>query len=201
MRPRSIFAGLVALLVIAAAFWQGTASSRADVSTSYHKNTLWTSAYVNASWHGGGYNEDALDLADSDCTAYGGCNTVYFRYQGLGQYAADYTLTNYGGSCAGRTYTVRYYINSTWTPLIRLHFVHLKNMRASSTGTLSYSSEYNEWVGDVWHAETCDGWTGPHAHYSRSTNYGTNAHNGASGFGDAGTWVGSNEVTFVAYGQ
>lgn len=41
-------------------------------------------------------------------------------------------------------------------------------------------------------------WSGPHLHYGRSTNYGTNAKNGAAGFGALNSWVGADEVTFVA---
>ena len=65
------------------------------ITTSYHKNTMWASAQVSQSWHG--VNEDAIDLRDPDCSQnnQGNCNTVYFRHQGLNQFAVEYTLTDY----------------------------------------------------------------------------------------------------------
>ncbi len=193
---------LVSLLVVLAPLLLTDAARGTGITISYHKNSLWTSIQVGSlSWHGSGYSEDALDLLDPDCEESSGCNTAYFRSQGLGQYSVEYTLSTYGGSyCTGRVYTMNYYANNQWNSLIRLNFVHLKNMRSSSQGQLSYYHDYAEWVGDVAHSQDTPNcaWTAPHLHYSRSTNYGLNVHNGASGFGDAGSWVGSNEVVFVA---
>lgn len=180
--------------------WRSTVQGQ-GLTISYHKNSMWTEIQVgSSSWHGGGYSEDALDLLDPDCGASSGCNTAYFRSQGLGQYSVEYTLASYGGSyCTGRVYTMNYYAGGQWNSLVRLNFVHLKNMRSSSQGQLSYYHDFGEWVGDVADSQNQNcAWTAPHLHYSRSTNYGTNVHNGASGFGDAHSWVGSNEVVFVA---
>lgn len=187
-----LLAGAPLLLAPSNAFGTG-------LTVTYHKNALWTSAFVTTSWHGGAYSEDALDLGDSDCTATSGCNTAYFRSQGLGQYQVQYTLTNYGGSyCTGKVYTLNYYGNGVWNSLIRLNYVHIKNMRTSSSGTLNYYHDYAEWVGDVADTQNVNcAWSGPHLHYSRSTNYGVNVHNGAAGFGAYGSYVGADEVTFV----
>jgi len=176
----------------------------AVVTQSYHKNALWKSAQVSQSWHGSAYSEEALDLKDPDCTALGNCDTVYFRYQGLNQYSAQYTVTDYAitTTCTGRYYTVNYYSGGLWHPLIRMAYVHLQSMRAPSGGvysSLGYSQELNEWVGAVAPTQPAGcTWSGPHAHYARSTNYGTNAKNGAAGFGALNSWVGADEVTFVA---
>ncbi|MBI2767429.1 MAG: hypothetical protein HYX53_16160 [Chloroflexi bacterium] len=197
---RIVYISAVIGVIVGAGIWSDTTRSAASVATSNHKNSLWRSAYVNSTYsHGNGYNEDALDLDNSGCSSSGGCYTAYFRYQGLNQYAAAYTLSNYGGGCAGRTYTVDYYVNSQWTPLIKLSFVHLKNMRSSSSGSLSYATEYDEWVGDVSENEprTCS--SGPHLHYARNLSYGTNASNGS--VGGVGTWLGSDAVVYTAYGQ
>lgn len=182
------------------------------VTQSYHKNTMWTAAQVSSAWgwHGYEYNEEALDLMDPDCISSGNCNTVYFRYQGLNQYSAEYTVTDYSitVTCTGRYYTVNYYSGGQWHPLIRLAFVHLKSLRPLSNGvyySLGYSQELNEWVGAVDETQpaSCAWVVGSpptaHVHYARSTNFGVNAKNGAAGFGSAGSWVGSDEVTFVAY--
>ena len=174
------------------------------VTQSYHKNALWSSAQVSQSWHGYGYSEEALDLKDPGCSSLGNCKTAYFRYQGLNQYSAQYTVTDYAitSTCTGRYYTVNYYSGGLWRPLIRMAYVHLQSMRAPSSGvyySLGYNQELNEWVGAVAssQAANCD-WSGPHLHYARSTNYGTNAKNGAAGFGALNSWVGTDEVTFVA---
>lgn len=190
---------LILALIATAGLWSATKRSSA-VETSNHKNSFWQSAHVTSTYnHGNGDNEDALDLGNPTCTSTNGCYTAYFRYQGLGQYAAYYTLSSYSGGCSGRTYTVDYYVNSQWTPLIRLSFVHLKNMRGSSSGSLSYSTGYDEWVGDVWDAETCSGWTGPHLHYARYLYYGTNSSNGNVGGYD--TTLGGDDVVYQAFGQ
>ena len=94
--------------------------------------------------------------------------------------------------------------------MLKLAYVHLYNMRTSSQGQLSYGQEFNEWVGTVAYDQpaTCKtkpngtiGWDGSHVHYARATNFGTNVHNGASGFGALNSWPGSDEVFFVAYGH
>ena len=200
---------LVGILMIAIpAVGLGTKTSYGvDYLTSYHRNTFWLSAQVGSlGWHGGTYTvpEDAIDLLDPGCTSTGGCETAYFRYEGLGQFAADYTLTDYAisSNCTGRTLTVRYYSGGTWKPLIKLNYVHMKSQRASLSGSLSYSDTVDLWVGVSDHTQPggCS-WTTPQVHFSRLQSYGINAHNGASGFGDAYSWVGSDEVTFLAYGN
>lgn len=190
------YLAVAALLMVGSLTWQ--AQDVLAVQVSQHKNAFWASANFTGDWHGGGYNEDAIDLQDpgNNCTQYSGCNTAYFRYLGQNQYYADYTLSSYYSAtgCTGRAVTVRYYAGGIWKPLIRLNYVHLKNMRSSLSGTLDYAANFNDWVGDVADSQagTCD-WSGVHLHYSRSTNYGTNDHNSVS------SPVGSDTVVFNSY--
>lgn len=198
-RFRLIYVAIVVTVLAVSLVWAQQATHATTVTVSHHKQSVLNSTREvgELGWH---YNtgEEAIDLLTPECTGYDNCPTVYFRYQGLNQFAAYYTMSTYGGSCAGKTYTVDWWNGSQWVPLIRLSFVHLKNMRSSGQGQLGYDQEYNEWVGDVWEAETCYGWEGSHLHYARGTSYGTNGHNMAEDFGEAGTWVPSAEVVYWA---
>jgi hypothetical protein len=160
-------------------------SAFAAVNVSKHPNAFQAQSSINNSWHDcTNCSEDALDMQDpnNDCWYYSpsGCNAVYFWYQGQNQYAADYTVTQYGGSCAGRTVTIRYYDGSIWKQLIRLNYVHLKAMTSLTSGSLSYAQQFSYEVGKTWDSETCSAWTGPNLHYSRNWNYGSSDHDSVS---------------------
>lgn len=193
-------AGLVIIGVLASIAHR---SAAAGVQTSHHKNAFWTTTIISDSWHGGGYGEDALDMDDSPCTGSSPvCKTAYFRYTGMNQHQVEYTMSNYSSpnGCTGRAYTLNYYSGGQWHPLIRLNFVHLQSMRASSQGLLDYAQVYNEWVGAVAPSQvsTC-GWTAPHLHYSRSLYYGLNDHNSTPGFAARYSTIGSDAIVFQAY--
>lgn len=172
------------------------ADAQGPLYITYHRTPFWP-ACVQGTWHGSGYNEDAIDI-DDVCGPTSGLPTVYFRSQGLNQYWVEYTLSAYGGNCTGRRYTMHYWVNNQWSPLVRLNYVHLDNMRASSQGQLTYAHNYAEWVGTVAPSQPMGClWTGIHLHFSRSTNYGLNVHNGATGFGALGTTFSPDEIVFI----
>jgi hypothetical protein len=157
----------------------------AAVNVSKHPNAFQAQSSISQSWHDcTNCSEDALDMQDpnNDCWYYSpnGCNDVYFWYQGQNQYEADYTITQYGGSCAGRVATIRYYDGGTWKPLIRLNYVHLKDLQSLTSGSLGYAQHFSYKVGKTNDSETCGGWSGPHLHYSRNWNYGSSDHDSVS---------------------
>lgn len=191
----------VAALTILSAFPPRIASpadAQGPLYITYHRTPFWP-ACVQGSWHGSGISEDAVDI-DDVCGPTSGNLTVYFRSQGLNQYWVEYTLSAYASQtgCTGRRYTMNYWVNNQWSPLVRLNYVHLANMRSSSQGQLTYAHDYAEWVGIVAPSqpEGCS-WDGQHLHFSRSTNYGLNVHNGATGFGAYGSSFSPNEIVFI----
>lgn len=149
----------------------------AAVNVSKHPNPFQAQSAITQTWHNcTGCYEDALDMQDpnNDCWDYspGACNQVRFWYQGQNQYAADYAITQYGGSCTGRTVTIRYY-DGVRKPLVRLHYVHLKSMTSLTTGSLGYAEHFSLIVGSTHDDEPCAAWSNPHLHYARSTDYGS----------------------------
>ena len=184
----SALVGLIVLLGVVSGYFT-TRTAFAALNVSKHGGSFFTASSVSGWWHDcTNCSEDAIDLFDpaNDCWVVPNppgrsgnpslCDFADFVYIGQGQYAADYTITQYGGSCAGRTVTVRYFAGGVWKPLIRLNFVHLKNKASLGTGTLGYSSNLAATMGKTWEAETCGAWSGPHLHYSRNWNYGSSDH-------------------------
>lgn len=198
---RIVYSLIIAAIVASSAVVAVRRADAAQVTVSYHKNSLATTRQVGSEGiHGGVWAEQGIDLLTPECTSESNCPHTYFRYQGLNQFYAYYTMSSYTGSCAGRVVTVTWWNNaqSQWSPLIRLNFVHLYPMESPSYGQLAYDAVVAIDVGKIWSAETCDNWDSPHLHYTRSTNYGVNGINGASGFGDAYSYVGADEVVFWA---
>lgn len=189
--------GVVAYLGAAYALPGKEANASGAVAFYGRNGTYQTSQVGSAGWHGSSYGEDALDLF------VGQNSTMYFRLDSFARYVyyeLSYYGTEGGGSstCTGRVYTLWWWDPdaSTWRYLIRDNFVHLKSMRSSSYGQVSPYSTFEEWVGIVADTQSCS-YDPYHLHFSRTLGVGTNAHNGASGFGDPGSWVGSSEVVFI----
>jgi hypothetical protein len=187
MNRLTIYILLVPIYVVAVGIisYFSAQSAFAAVNVSKHPNAFQAQSSISGTWHDcTNCSEDALDMYDpnNDCFDYSpdNCDRVFFWYQGQNQYAADYTITQYGGSCAGRTVTVRYYDGSIWKQLIRLNYVHLKAMTSLTSGSLSYAQHFSYEVGKTWDSETCGAWSGPHLHYSRNWNYGSSDHDSVS---------------------
>lgn len=201
--------GRIGLLLIIAASAGMSVVARNERATAagtlafYGRNGTYQSAQVGIlGWHGGGYGEEALDLLA------GSGVTVRFRIDTFARYAY-YELSYYGlegggtSDCKGRVYTVWWWDPgiSQWKYLIRENFVHLGDspIRNSSAGQVAPYSSYEEWIGVIASTQhqNCT-YTTTHLHQSRTIGVGNIAKNGAPGFGDPGSWVGSSDVVFVA---
>lgn len=183
--------------------------SSADASGSvsfYGRNATYQDNQINGAWgaygwHGYSYAEEALDLF------VGTGLTARFRADALAS-TLYWSSSGYGvegggtSQCTGRVYTLSVYDASLgyWKALIQENIVHLNaGMHAYGSGYVSPYSSYEDWAGIVADSQPGCTYDPHHIHYSRSTSYGSSAHNGAPGFGAAWSWVGSSEVVFVAY--
>lgn len=203
-RARVCLAMVIAASAGVSAFARNENATAAGALAFYGRNGTYQSAQVGSlGWHAGGYDEEALDLF------VGSGATVYFRIETIDRWTY-YQLSYYGqeggGSsyCKGRVYTVWWWdpAVSQWKYLVRENFVHLGDnpIVNSSDGQVAPYSGHEEWVGVVAASQHpyCE-YSGTHLHQSRSVSIGNSARNGASGFGDPGSWVGSSDVIFVAY--